>query len=486
MTDTKAVRLPIREPWEPADLSRPHLIGMAGAGMSALASVLIGQGARVSGSDRNQSQRLSALAAAGATTHIGHDAAHVAGASCVIVSTAVPEDNVELLAARRRGIPVLHRAQALAQLMAGNPDSALVTGTHGKTTTTAMVAHILRQAGDDPTYVIGADWTFPATGGYHGSGRFVAEADESDRSFRWLRADLAVITGIEDDHPEQYATAEEFAAEVSAWLRDMPGTTVVANADDPLTLRATDVPGVKLITYGTAPDAKVRILRIDLDKDTSHTTVRLPDGEMVKIRLSVPGRAMAHNAVAALAAALALGIGASAAAAALPFYQPVRRRLTVHGEASGVTLADSFAHHPSAIAADLEALAELRGLGGRVLVAFQPSGHRRAATLGEQMGKALTAADHVTLLPINDPCNSFVPGTTTRAITAGITDAISDRNGQVESAGTVDEASRMLLAKVRPGDVVVTMGTGDVTELGAQLLGALSPATLPAELVVHQ
>jgi UDP-N-acetylmuramate--alanine ligase len=473
--ESRTVRRDLAEATHPmkADLSRPHFVGVGGAGMSALAHVFAARGARVTGSDIQDSPRMLALAAMGCGVHVGHAAERVAGASCVVVSTAVSEDNAEVAAAIARGIPVIHRAQALAAAMADRR-SVAVTGTHGKSTTTAMLAAALEEAGEDPSFVIGADLGAPGASARLGSGSvFVAEADESDRSFWWLRPDVAVVVNIDDDHPENYGGLADHLDAFERFVDGItPGGVLVVNADDAgacaLTERVRARAGrPRIITYGTAAHADVRIAEIESTGSGSITTVRAGDGH-ARIRLAVPGRHMAHNAVAAFAAAVALGVEPGKAAAGLGAYRGVRRRLTLHGRASGVTVVDSYAHHPTAMAADLETVREMAGEHGRTLVVCQPSGAARVAAFGAEMGRVLAAADAVVLTEVYTRHDDDV--TTHRTVA----DAVAEHGGTVICTHDRDDIAAAIIVLARPGDVVVTMGAGDVTTLGPVLRDRLT------------
>ncbi|MGH3390988.1 MAG: UDP-N-acetylmuramate--L-alanine ligase [Actinomadura sp.] len=475
--ESRTVRRDVAEVTEPmtADLSRPHFVGIGGAGMSALAQVCAAQGARVTGSDVQDSPRMLALAATGCGVHVGHSAERVAGASCVVVSTAISEDNPEVVAAIASGIPVIHRAQALAAVMADRR-SVAVTGTHGKSTTTAMLAAALEEAGEAPSFVIGADLAAPGASARLGnSSVFVAEADESDRSFWWLRPDVAVVVNVDDDHPENYGGVADHLDAFERFVSGItPGGVLVVNADDAGARALTErvragVGGRRIITYGIADDADVRIAEIESTGSGSITTLRAYGGH-VRIRLAVPGRHMAHNAVAAFAAAGALGVEPSKAATGLGAYRGVRRRLTLHGRAGGVMVVDSYAHHPTAMAADLETVREMAGEHGRTLVVCQPSGAARVAAFGAEMGRVLASADAVVLTEVYTRRGDDVPGVTNRTVA----DAVAEHDGTVICAHDRDDIAAAIIDLARPGDVVVTMGAGDITTLGPVLCDRLT------------
>jgi UDP-N-acetylmuramate--alanine ligase len=326
-------------------MDRPHFIGIGGAGMSGIAKILAQRGADVAGSDAKESATAEALRALGATVHIGHAAGHLADdASCVVVSSAIREDNPELVRAAELGIPVVHRSDALAALMEGLRPIA-VAGTHGKTTTTSMLAVSLTELGLKPSYAIGGDLDAPGSNALHGEGDiFVAEADESDRSFHKYAPEVAIVLNVELDHHANYASIEEIHESFETFVdRITEGGTLVVSADHEgareLTRRVRDR-AVRVVTYGEAEDADVRVLSIVPQGLRSRVTVVL-DGQELTFAVSVPGRHYALNAVAALTAGAALGIPAAELAPALAAYTGVKRRLQLKGEAAGVQVIDS-------------------------------------------------------------------------------------------------------------------------------------------------
>ncbi|WP_435174153.1 UDP-N-acetylmuramate--L-alanine ligase [Actinacidiphila sp. bgisy145] len=458
----------------PPDLDRPHFIGIGGAGMSGIAKILAQRGARVAGSDAKDSETAQALRALGATVHLGHDAAHLApDASAVVVSSAIRAQNPELAAARERGLPVVHRSDALAALMAGTTPIA-VAGTHGKTTTTSMLAVALTALGLDPSYAIGGDLDAPGSNAHHGGGEiFVAEADESDRSFHRYAPQVAVVLNVELDHHANYASLEEVYESFEEFVgRVRPGGTLVVSADQPgaveLTSRVRDLGGLNIVTVGEAEGADVRITRINPRGLTSEVSVLL-DGRMLTFTVSVPGSHYAHNAVAALAAGIAAGAPARNLASALAKYTGVKRRLQLKGEAAGVQVIDSYAHHPTEMAADLTAIRQATD-GGRVLVVFQPHLFSRTRELGTEMGGALALADASLVLDIYPAREDPLPGITSELIVSAAEAAGAD----VTAVHGADAAVERVAGMAKPGDLVLTMGAGDVTELGPLILARLA------------
>ncbi|MEL3949577.1 UDP-N-acetylmuramate--L-alanine ligase [Streptomyces sp. LNU-CPARS28] len=458
----------------PTAMDRPHFIGIGGAGMSGIAKILAQRGAKVAGSDARDSATAEALRALGATVHIGHDAAHLApDATCVVVSSAIRADNPELARATELGIPVVHRSDALASLMDGLRPIA-VAGTHGKTTTTSMLAVTLATLGLDPSYAIGGDLDAPGTNALHGGGDiFVAEADESDRSFHKYTPEVAIVLNVELDHHANYASMDEIYESFEIFAgKVVPGGTLVISADQPgaveLTKRVRDLGELKVVTYGESEDADLRIHKITARGLTSEVTVLL-DGKLLTFTVSVPGRHYANNAVAALAAGIALGIPSRNLAGALKSYTGVKRRLQLKGEAAGVQVIDSYAHHPTEMTADLEAMRSAAG-ESRILVLFQPHLFSRTQELGKEMGEALALADSSVVLDIYPAREDPIPGITS----ALIIDAARAAGADVRAVADKDAAPAVIAGMARPGDLVLTMGAGDVTDLGPLILAELS------------
>ncbi|MFE4261240.1 UDP-N-acetylmuramate--L-alanine ligase [Streptomyces sp. NPDC056883] len=462
------------KPGLPTAMERPHFIGIGGAGMSGIAKILAQRGAQVAGSDARDSETAQALRAHGATVHIGHAAGHLADdATCVVVSSAIRADNPELARAAELGIPVVHRSDALAGLMDGLRPIA-VAGTHGKTTTTSMLAVSLSALGLDPSYAIGGDLDAPGSNAHHGEGDiFVAEADESDRSFHKYTPQVAIILNAELDHHANYASMDEIYESFETFVGKIPagGTLVIAHGQAgaaEIAGRVSGNPALQIVTYGEEPTADVRITKITPRGLTSEVTVVI-DGRMLTFTVSVPGRHYAHNAVAALAAGVALGIPAHNLASALGKYTGVKRRLQLKGEAAGVQVIDSYAHHPTEMTADLEAI---RGAAGdsRILVVFQPHLFSRTQELGKEMGQALALADASVVLDIYPAREDPVPGITSEIII----DAARAAGADVTPEHAKEAVADVIAGMAKPGDLVLTMGAGDVTDLGPAILARLS------------
>jgi len=460
-------------PGLPTAMDRPHFIGIGGAGMSGIAKILAQRGAKVAGSDAKDSATAEALRALGATVHIGHAAEHLASdATCVVVSSAIRADNPELARAAELGIPVVHRSDALASLMDGLRPIA-VAGTHGKTTTTSMLAVSLSALGLKPSYAIGGDLDAPGSNALHGEGEiFVAEADESDRSFHKYAPEVAIVLNVELDHHANYASMDEIYASFETFVdRVTEGGTLVISADHEgareLTRRVT-AGDVRVVTYGDAEDADVRVLSVVPQGLKSEVTVEL-DGSPLTFTVSVPGRHYAHNAVAALAAGVALGVPAAELAPALAAYTGVKRRLQLKGEAAGVQVIDSYAHHPTEMTADLEAMRAAAG-DARILVVFQPHLFSRTQELGKEMGQALAAADGSLVLDIYPAREDPIPGVTSELII----DAARAAGADVTPVHDKAEVASVVAGMAKAGDLVLTMGAGDVTDLGPLILDRLA------------
>lgn len=453
-----------------AELGRVHFIGMGGAGMSAIARIMLGQGLTVSGSDAKESAGLKELAALGATVHVGQASANVATADTVVISTAIREDNPELLTARAAGLRILHRSQALAAAMAEDVVIA-VAGTHGKTTTTSMITVMLRGAGVDASFAVGGTVQGLGVNAAHGTaGVFVAEADESDASFLNYRPNIAVVTNLEADHLDHYGTAENVYAAFGHFVELLPdGGTLVACADDAgsaaLAAQAS-ASGTRTISYGFAEDADVRLIPGHHDGMFTTATVVLQGADPLELRLQVPGNHNLSNAAAAVAVALALGVDVNRALAALGTFAGAARRFEAKGEGRGVAVFDDYAHHPTEVRAALLAARTVAGVH-KVHVLFQPHLFSRTAEFATEFAQALDLADTVAVLDIYASREDPVPGITSELIT----NALSKPFGYApDPAAAVAALCRAAVA----GDIILTVGAGDVTEFGPVLVAALA------------
>ncbi|MCW3157144.1 UDP-N-acetylmuramate--L-alanine ligase [Micropruina sonneratiae] len=445
-----------------------HFIAVGGAGMSGIAAAYVARGVAVSGSDQADSGNLRQLAAEGIAVHVGHDPAQLGTAGTVVVSSAVRETNVELAEARRRGLRVWHRSAALGALMLGRRGVA-ISGTHGKTTTTGMTAEVLTAVGADPSYVIGSPLASTGHSSHLGAGEaFVVEADESDGSFLQYPAEVVAITNIEADHLDNWGTAEAYFDGFAALVRQPGVRTVVLSADDPGTraLRGhAEGDGRRVVTFGESPDAEVRLTDLVVDVPGASATLHAP-GDTGALRLAVPGRYNLHNAAAAYAIGRALGLdGAQLRAAALRFHG-THRRFSFVGELGGARLYDDYAHHPTEVRALLAAARPLAG-AGRLVACFQPHLFSRTRDFAVEFGAALAAADEVIVLDVYPAREDPIPGVTgalvadaARAAGAASVHYVADRA----------DAPRVLAGLLRPGDLALTIGAGDVTAVGPAAL----------------
>ncbi len=453
------------------ELGRVHFIAIGGAGMSGIARIMLRRGMAVSGSDARDSELLGQLGDLGAKVFVGHDAAHVGDADTVVVSTAIRESNPELVAARERGLRVLHRSAALASLMAGRRAVA-VAGTHGKTTTTSMLTVALQHAGADPSYCIGGQLVTTGLGADEGTGDvFVAEADESDGSFLMYTPHIAVVTNVEADHLDNYGGFEKVKENFARFVdRVEPGGTLVAGADDPVAMELAALArerGLTVRTYGEAAGADLRVTGFTPRGLGSRFEIE-GAGEVV---LGVPGRHNALNATAVIAVARALGLDDAPVRAGLAAFGGAMRRLERKGAAGGVEVFDSYAHHPTELTADLEAtrdyLGEM-GEGGRIVAVFQPHLYSRTRFFAAEFGAALGRADVAVVLDVYGAREDPEPGVTG----ALVADAVPAATETVY-APVRDEVPGIAASLARPGDVVITLGAGDVTQLGPLVLERL-------------
>ncbi|NLV80502.1 MAG: UDP-N-acetylmuramate--L-alanine ligase [Rhodococcus sp.] len=485
----------------PAELQRVHMVGIGGAGMSGIARILLARGGQVSGSDAKESRGVLALRARGAHVQVGHDAGAldlVEGGPTAVVTTfaAIPQDNPELVAARERGIPVLMRPTVLAALMRGHR-TFLVSGTHGKTSTTSMLVVTLQHCGFDPSFAVGGELNESGTNAHHGSGDvFVAEADESDGSLLQYDPNMVIVTNIEADHLDYFGSAEAYVQVFDDFVaRLSPGGLLVVCLDDPgaadlarrvvalerSDLRVTGYGSVSVIGTGdTYEGVPVGVRLVDWEaKDVGGVAEFHLAGEQASrtVRLAVPGRHMALNALAALLGALEAGAQVEEAVEGLAGFGGVHRRFQYSGREHGVRVFDDYAHHPTEVRAVLTAAAEL--VAGeplrytedgterpRVIVVFQPHLYSRTETFAAEFGAALDLADEVVVLDVYGAREEPIPGVSGVLVARGV-------SKPVHYQPDLSLVPRQVAALSRPGDVVITMGAGDVTMLGRQILDAL-------------
>jgi UDP-N-acetylmuramate--alanine ligase len=445
-----------------------HLIGIGGAGMSALAKVLMAHGVPVSGSDLKDSPDLAALRVLGARVVVGHDPANLGDAATVIVSSAIRAHNVELNAARQAGLPILHRAQLLAILMRDRRGIA-VAGTHGKTTTTSMIALIMQRAGLDPGFLVGGEVNERGTNAHEGAGEWlVAEADESDGSFLWLVPEIAVVTSIEADHLDHFRDESEVRDAFLAFMQGVPPDgVIVACIEDPGVQAIVGRSQRRLVTYGLSQGDWTA--KRSISPSGQHLSVRHKGEPAVEIDLPVPGAHNALNALAAIATTSAAGVGLDDIAGALAHYGGVRRRFELRGKVGNVTVVDDYAHNPSKVRAALSAAREQAP--GRVVAVFQPHLYSRTRHLGREIGAALVDADLVVVTDVYGAREDPQPGITGKLVVDGVLDAAPRRH--VAYLPRRGDIAPYLAERTRTGDLVLTIGAGDITMLCDEILSTL-------------
>ncbi|MEJ5914848.1 UDP-N-acetylmuramate--L-alanine ligase [Pseudokineococcus sp. 1T1Z-3] len=471
-----------------AELGGVHLLGVGGVGMSGIARVLLARGLPVSGSDAKDVPVLAALRAVGGRVAVGFDPARLEGVGTVVASSAVRSDNVELVAARERGLRVLHRSQGLQALMADRRAVA-VAGTNGKTTTTSMLVVTLQHAGLDPSFAVGGELTGAGTNAHDGTGDlFVAEADESDASFLVYAPELSVVTNVQPDHLDHYGDADAVGRAFAAFAgRVRPGGTLVVCADDPGAARLAAAvrdagerePGAwpRVVTYGLAATADVRLVDLDprggriafgLVDAAAGAAADAEDGAPRRVQLEVPGAHNALDAAAAYTAATRLGVAPDVAAHGLEGFTGTRRRFEARGAAGGVRVYDDYAHNPAKVAAAVATGRQVAGQG-RLVVVFQPHLYSRTLDFAVDFGVALGAADEVVVMDVYAAREDPVPGVSGALVAAAVPLA-PERVAYVPSWG---DAAPAAVARTRPGDLLLTVGAGDVTMVAGEALARL-------------
>jgi UDP-N-acetylmuramate--alanine ligase len=444
-----------------------HFVGIGGAGMSAIAKVLIERGVPVSGSDLKRSRAATMLEVMGAEVHIGHSAAHAEGKGVVVVSAAIPKSNPELVAARRSGARVLTRGEALAEVLEGSR-SIVVAGTHGKTSTTSMIVTVLRSADLDPTYLVGGGLNDVGTNARFGrSDIAVAESDESDGSFLLLNPYVAVVTNIEIDHVDYWKSFDELKAGFAGFLaRVVPSGAVCVPAGDHALVAMARATNRAVETFGETGDIEAR--DVDLGPSGSEFTLARNGGE-VPVSLRVPGLHNVANALAAAAACARAGVELDAIARGLSSYRGVERRYQLRGTAAGVTVIDDYAHHPSEIRATLAAARP--GPWRRVVAVFQPHRYSRTAAMAGAFGTAFRDADRIVVTDVYGAGEAPVPGITGKLVADAVCAAVPGR--PVAYLPHRADLVGYLVSSARAGDAVLTLGAGDVTTVGEELLARL-------------
>ena len=448
---------------------RVHFVGIGGAGMSGIARIMLAQGVAVSGSDLKDGSALTSLSDLGAKIFIGHKPENVEGAELVVVSGAINDRNPEYVAAQSKELPIISRAQALALVMQGKRAVA-VAGTHGKTTTTSMLTVALQSAGVDPSFSIGGLINSTGVNAHLGSGEiFVAEADESDGSFVVYRPLGAIITNIELDHVDHFHNLEELYTVFLEFVSTIAtGGFLVACVDDPGVvelLRRVTRSDIEIITYGVA-DSDFQISRIHLDADKSFARISKNGRLLPELELAIPGEHNVRNAVAALAAGVALGIDSSELIAGLGKYTGSRRRFEHKGVVGGVEVIDDYGHHPTEIRVVLET-ARRYAQGGNIRVIFQPHRFSRTQAFAKEFAQALSLADEVYVLEIYPASEAPIAGVTSLLITREM--SLDQSFYEPSMLGAVNK----VVAHSKSGDVIITMGAGDVSSLAPVIVQEL-------------
>lgn len=448
-----------------------HFVGISGAGMSALAELVLRAGGRVTGCDVRPGEVARALEELGATIWTGHDPEHVEGAVAVVTTAAVPADHPELALARSRGVPVLKRAQALGALV-NQGEVVAIAGTHGKTTTTAMTTAILAESGLDPTGFVGGHVPGWVGGLRAGSeSLFVVEADEYDRSFLTLRPRVAVVTTVDADHLDIYGSLAGVEAAFREFVAAVPADgLLVACVDDPGSRRLlAEAGGGRGLGYGLSAEATLRAVGLETRGRGSAFRVEEAGRPLLEVELGVPGEHNVRNALAALAAARHVGAELGAAARALAGFRGVARRFEEVGTAAGVLVVDDYAHHPTEIAATVAA-ARAAYPGRRLVVAFQPHLYTRTRDFAPRFGEALAGADQVWVTDVYPAREAPIPGVNGELVVAA---ARAAQAPEVRYAAELEELATGLAGSLRSGDLLVTMGAGSITEVGRTVLARL-------------
>ncbi|MEI7561258.1 MAG: UDP-N-acetylmuramate--L-alanine ligase [Actinomycetes bacterium] len=454
-----------------------HFIGIGGAGMSGIARIMLAKSIEVSGSDKNESQMTLALKALGAKVQIGHDAKNIDSADLVVVSAAISKNNPEYAAAVAAGLPIAARATALSWLLSDSK-SVAVAGTHGKTTTTAMLTVALQAAGVDPSFAIGGTINSAGTNAHSGSGDiFVVEADESDGSFLAYQPLGAIITNIELDHVDHFTSEEQlfktFADFVGSIKPD--GFLVVCGDDSGVKklIKMNANPNIKVITYGQGPDNDYQISRINLAAQSSTAQVTINGRKAGELSLVVPGLHNLLNALAAFAAGCALQVNELKLIQGLGNFSGTKRRFELKGEVNGVKVIDDYGHHPTEIEVTLTAAKNLAG-SGRVLTVFQPHRYSRTSAFTKEFARSLSLSDFVYLLEIYAASEKPMEGVSSLLISKLMSaEKVKFEPSMLQVVADVAKAAKS-------GDVIITLGAGDVSSLSAPILDALMANELDA------
>jgi UDP-N-acetylmuramate--alanine ligase len=450
---------------------RYHFVGIGGIGMSAIARILRARGERVSGSDVSVSPLVDELRAAGIRIAIGHNARNVRDADVVVVSSAIDRRNPELLAALRHGIPLHRRGEMLARLICGRRGIA-ICGTHGKTTTTAMIHAVLRAGGIDAGLALGGiDVTLGSNAHDGASPWFVTEADESDGSFALLEPAMAVVTNIENDHLTSDDELPGLVRAFAEFLAKLPDDGVaVIGRDNPLaaSLQSHEL-RARIVTFGFDCDAMVRAANVDFSGSGARFDAIAGDRLLGRFHLRVPGAMNVQNALAAIAVGHTLDVPVRAIDAALAAFRGVRRRFDVLMESERITIVDDYAHHPTAVRATIAAARQYHR--GELIVAFQPHRYTRTAFLAREFAAALQEADRVYLAPIYAASEPAIPGVSERSIG----ETLAGGGARVTYASSIDDLEQRLFEETPHGAMLLMLGAGDITEVAARLAERFTP-----------
>lgn len=451
-----------------------HLIGIGGSGLSAIARLLLESGYTVSGSDRQASEVLDRLAEAGAQVYVGHRPENIAGARLIVRSSAIPDQNVEVEAAKKAGITVMKRAEFLGQFMEGRSGIA-VAGTHGKTTTTAMIAWMLSELGDDPSYIIGSDARNLGTNARAGKGKaFIIEADEYDRMFLGLKPEIAVITYVEFDHPDYYQTEDDYFMSFAEFVSNVKqGGRLIACGDDAGATRLVEVArnrSVEALTYGICDPSldyyAYGMVNNPVGGLTFDVIVKGNTDQILRMALQVPGEHNVRNSLAALAVADGLGLPLDEAARTLALFQGTGRRFEVLGEVAGITVIDDYAHHPTEIRATLSA-ARSRYPGRQLWVVWQPHTYSRTQALFADFASAFIEANHVVVTEVYAAREPVTGEFSARQVVAAM------QHVDVYFIPDLIQTTAFLLTHLDEGDVLLVLSAGDANQVSAQVLAGL-------------
>lgn len=448
-----------------------HFIGIGGYGMSAIARVMLEMGYTVTGSDVASQELTEKLAAKGAKIYIGHTKEQVHGADLVVYSTALPKDNVERVAAEEQGIPVLHRSQMLARLL-NERTGVAVAGAHGKTTTSSMIALVMEQCGTDPTYIIGGEIMDIGTNAKAGQGKcVVAEADESDGSFLQYHPSLGIVTNIEADHLENYGG--DFGKLKEAYVQFLnqikPGGKAIVSGDDRNVRDLLPKLQCEVVTYGIETACDYTATDIELGDRKVAFTMNRGGQPLGRVKLSVPGRHNVHNAMATVIACLESGIPFAEIAEAIQHFHGAKRRFQVLGESRGILVIDDYAHHPTEIEATIAAA---KATGKRIIAVFQPQRYSRTFFLLDAFSRAFSGADEVIITDIYSPAGEKqIEGINSSKLVELIK---VNSNAGARHLPTKQDVLDDLQGRLQPGDLVITMGAGDIWKVGHELAKSLA------------